>query len=205
MIREFDERRLIAELERLPVPSRIAFAASCAERQMRAHRLFRAQEPRANAAVVERALEDAWTVPDQITDAGVLERQLEEVMALIPQEDNVEISWTQTTTNAQNAAMAVAYTLRTRLSGDAQEAAWAARVAYEALDNFVINTECIDPGVPGGRSRILMHPLVQAELERQERDMQALLTASESQAAEVRRQLRDRAKAESAVFFGAAS
>ncbi|MCC6334914.1 MAG: hypothetical protein IT380_13135 [Myxococcales bacterium] len=102
------------------------------------------------------------------------EEQIETLMSLVPQEDSINGPWTQDATNAQNAGMAAIYALRTKLLGDPQEAAWAARVAYEALDNFVINSEDIDRNVRGAELRVLAHPLVQAELARQLSDIQDL-------------------------------
>ncbi|HZF51180.1 MAG TPA: hypothetical protein VE093_21120 [Polyangiaceae bacterium] len=98
--------------------------------------------------------------------------------------------------------MAVIYALRAKLTGEAQEAAWAARVAYEALDNFVINKDRIDTNKPGEELRVLLHSLVQAELNRQERDVRELLAASDRDVAMTVNQLRDRARAEAVVFFG---
>lgn len=202
MKRKFDEQKLIAQLVRLPVPLRIAFAASCAERQMRSYRLFKAQWLRAAPDAMQGALDDIWNRPYEVDDAGAFEEYVEGLMALIPQEASMQNSWSQEATNAQNAGMAVVYALRTMLRGEPQEAAWAARVAYEALDNFVINNEGIDPSTPGGQARVLMHPLIQAELRRQERDIQELLATSGQEITDAIMSLRARAKAEAADFFG---
>lgn len=92
--------------------------------------------------------------------------------------------------------------LRTRLTGEAQEAAWAARVAYEAIDNYVIKKEGINTNIPNGEPRLLSRPLVQAELGRQERDLCELLASIGGDAGRMLRQVRDRARAKAAVFFG---
>ena len=149
--------------------------------------------------------EEVWAEPNRVKNAPELTRQIEEVMALNPHEEDVEGPWTQDATNAQNAGMSVAYALRTRGTGEAQEAAWAARVAYEALDNFVINRENIDTNMPGAEQRILSHHLVQAELARQRRDLDELMAAADTEALSVLPRIRDRARAEAATFFGAAS
>jgi len=205
-MRKFDESKLVTELERLPIVFRVGFAAACAERQMSAYRLFEAASGGGGAPdSLEHALDHVWAEPTRTKSVAELEHQIEEVMALIPQEDGAQREWTQEATNAQNAGMSVVYALRTRLTGEAQEAAWAARVAYEALDNFVINKEAIDTSVPGGELRVVSHPLVQAELERQERDLRELLAASDGEVEKVLQQLRDRSRAESALFFGPVS
>jgi len=169
---------------------------------MPAYRLFEKQAGRVAPNALERALEEVWAEPSRTENAVELERQIEAVMGLIPQEDGVEGPWTQEATNAQNAGMTVAYALRTKFTGDAQEAAWAARVAYEALDNFIINKEGIDTNRPGEELRVLSHPLVQAEFDRQERDLRELLAARGREVAEVVKRIRDRARTEANIFFG---
>jgi uncharacterized protein YjaG (DUF416 family) len=204
-MRKFDESRLVVDLDRLHIPLRVAFAAACAERQMPAYRLFEAQAGRVAPNALESALEEMWTEPSRTKNAIDLEHQIEAGMALIPQEDCIEGPWTQEATNAQNAGMAVVYALRTKLTGEAQEAAWAARVAYEALDNFVINKDNIDTNRPGEELRVLSHPIVQAEFARQERDLRDLLAASGREFAEVVKRVRNRAMADATVFFGPVS
>lgn len=200
-MRMFDESALIAKLGRLPAPLRIAFATACAERQMPAYRRFGIQVGREVPDALEHALEEVWTDPSLVPDREGFEQRIEELMALIPQEEGFQQPWTQEVTNAQNAGMSAVYALRAKLGGEAQEAAWAARVAYEALDNFVINSENIDTNRPGEEQRVIAHPLVQAELARQHRDLDELDSGKQDPAALIAR-LRDRARAEAAVFFG---
>jgi hypothetical protein len=103
----------------------------------------------------------------------------------------------------EDAAAAVAYAYRCRQNGAAQEAAWAGGRAYEALDNWVINTEHIDTNQSGAEERVLSHPLVQAELGRQRRDLEELLgVRNEGAIADAVAQLRDQAKAEASTVFG---
>jgi uncharacterized protein YjaG (DUF416 family) len=201
MMLKFDEAKLVAELEQLSAPMRVVFAAACAERQMPAYKLFHSQTGQGDPDTLQHALDDVWQHPNM----AVSEEQIEEVMALIPQEDGFAGLWTQRATNAQNAGMSVIYALRTRLCGEAQEAAWAARVAYEALDNVVINSEGIDTNNPDGEHRVLSHPLIQAELARQHWNLDELRCASASDLANVIERVRNRARAEAAIFFGSIS
>jgi hypothetical protein len=95
------------------------------------------------------------------------------------------------------------YAYRCRQNEEAQEAAWAARHAYEAIDNWVINREDIDISERGAEQRVLSHPLVQAELARQRRDLEELLgVRDEGAVADALVRLRDRAKAEASIVFG---
>lgn len=169
---------------------------------MPAYRLFAMRTERNPTNSMEIALETLWADPNATENAADLERQIEAIMSQIPQENCVEGPWTQEATNAQNAGMAVAYALRTKLAGDAQEAAWAARVAYEALDNFVINTESIDTNTQDNELRVLSHPLIQAELGRQERDVRTLLAANNREIARTVQEIREQARAEAATFLG---
>ena len=115
-------------------------------------------------------------------------------MALIPGEDDEP--WVDSQIYAENAASAIAYTLKTLDGGAAQDATWAARTAYEALDSFVINKLGIE-----NEAQILAHPVVQAEFARQLRDLDELRVASPAPAAMIVR-LRARAREEATIFFG---
>lgn len=83
---------------------------------------------------------------------------------------------------AEDFGAAVVYTLRCVENGDPQEAAWAARCAYEAMDNVVLRRTGIDVNAPGAERRILADPLIQAELGYQEEDLSTLerFTGAES-------------------------
>ncbi len=59
-------------------------------------------------------------------------------------------------------------------TSDAQEAGWAARQVYEALDLWVTTRDNIDVDAVGADDRIVAHPLIQAELSRQRREIEEL-------------------------------
>jgi uncharacterized protein YjaG (DUF416 family) len=168
---------------------------------MPAYRRFATKDGRDCPDALEYALEEVWANPGQVRDREEFEQRIETLMALVPQEEGFRGPWTQEVTNAQNAGMSAVYALRAKLTGAAQEAAWAARVAYEALDNFVINSENIDTNKPGEERRIIAHPLVQAELARQHRDLEEL-DAGKQEVTSLIARLRDRARAEAAIFYG---
>ena len=194
----FDEKKLVADLKRLTPPLRVAFAAASAERQMPAYRSFISKHHVKNPDALERALHDAWVNPSK--RSAELQQQLDECMALIPQEDVVK-PWTEEANYAQDASISVTYTLRARITGEAQEAAWSARHAWESLYQFVIDRERLDINQTDDMARVLSHPLVQAELARQRRDLTELRNVSGENLQRVIAQVRDRAKAESKTFF----
>jgi uncharacterized protein YjaG (DUF416 family) len=203
MIERFDEAELIAKLKRLPVSFRAIFATACAERLMPTYRLFHSESGDGDPVAMSRALEDQWCNPVlPEVHKEVYEQQLEKIMGLIPQDDEIGASLTEKATYAQESGMSLAYALSARLTGEPQEAAWAARVAYEALDNFIINREDIDTNKPGGEQKVISHPIVQTELGRQQRDLDELLDSSSQDVQEISFRFRDRARAEARSFFG---
>lgn len=199
----FNQQELIAVLKQLPLILRVAFAAACAERQLPAYRLFLREDQALEQNDLVRALDDVWKNPSR-DNKMELQQQLQECMKLIPQEDAVS-QYTGPTSHAQEAGISAVYALRTRISGEAQDAAWSAQTAYESLDNFVINREGIDTNQPGGEARVLSHPLIQAELLRQQRDLNELYDIGDANNQHFITRIRDRARAESAIFFGSES
>jgi uncharacterized protein YjaG (DUF416 family) len=203
MIVRFDEEELVAKLRRLPIAFRVIFATACAERLMPAYRLFYTEVGDGDPVAMSRALQDLWSnpvLPEVHED--VYEQQLEKIMGLIPQDGKLGASWSDQAIYAQDSGMSLAYALRARLTGEPQEAAWSAQVAYSALDNFIINREGIDTNKPGGEQKVISHPIVQTELGRQQRDLNELLDSSDQDVQEISFRFRDRARVEAGSFFG---
>lgn len=128
-----------------------------------------------------------------------LSASIQDCLDLMQDED--EGSWDESRVYAEDAAAALAYAFRARASADRQEqeAAWAARRVYEALDYFVIHNIGVSTDGPAGEERVLSHPLIQQELGRQQRDLRELApsTIALTRAAD----LSLRAEAEGAFFF----
>jgi len=99
------------------------------------------------------------------------EAVLNRVAAILPTEDQAsEQGWDL----LDDAAAAVAYAIRTRLTGSSQEAAWSARRCYEYFDG-VANRALAAVGVAEpAESRLLAHDEVQNELARQHELLKAL-------------------------------
>jgi uncharacterized protein YjaG (DUF416 family) len=194
----YDERELIRKLDQLYPAAKVAFAAACAQRQLPCYIIFSNQTGRGDSDTLSAILERVWldALGSKMSDEEAL-LELDRCMALIPEED--EEPWVIEQVYAGDAASAVAYALRTRNTGASQEAAYAARVAYEALDHHVINRLGVD-----GDDRVLKHALVQAELARQHRDLDELRKHAGA-TAEMIAHIRDRARVEAAVFFGPVS
>lgn len=125
------------------------------------------------------------------------------VMRLIPKEDEGE--WVAEQGPADDAAASLAYALRCRQSGASSEAAWAARRAYEAMDYYAGHMKDNDCSYVEAEEDILSHPMVQAELGRQERDLRELESVGAMGLPEVMEQLKTRAQAEAQETWQARS
>ena len=133
----FDETVLMCVLNRLPVWKRVAFAAACAERLRPAYLSFSSRMARGSPREFEEILNCLWSDLDGSNTPGdEAEASIERCMSLIPREDDEP--WDESQVYAENAGTALSYALRCRQNGDSQEAAWAARHVYEALDHYVI-------------------------------------------------------------------
>ncbi|MGX9899078.1 DUF416 family protein [Arthrobacter sp. SA17] len=128
---DYDEMLLMLRLEPLDRSAKTAFAAACAQRLVPLSDRYSQQvgdslrEQR--LAVIVAAAWQAASGRD--IDATRLKAEAE---AMVPDEDDE--GWTAGRTYAGNAAAAAAYALRTWLTNDPQEAAWAARQLFDAAD-----------------------------------------------------------------------
>ena len=190
----FDETTVEARIEQLATTSRTAFAAACAERMALAYEKYSNRTGLGDPRLFKELLMRLWTDlgGERMSDAEI-DANIERAEELVPPEDS---SWVPEYPAADDAAAGLAYSFECRRNESAKEAVWAARRAYEALDDYVITNENIDTAAPGAESEVLSHRLVQAELARQSRDLDELregrITIN---------QLRDRAKAEATEFL----
>jgi uncharacterized protein YjaG (DUF416 family) len=199
----FNEQSLVKELERLHPLVRAVFAAASAQRLLPAYASFSRETGRGDAPTLIAVLERLWLdLQGDRLDTRQVRENIDRSMSLIPKEDEEDSGpWVPQQAWAEDAAAAVTYALRCRLNGQPQEAAWAARRAYEALDHFVISQEGIDVNSAASEERVLSHPLVQAELLRQRRDLDELLVANQQDVAQIAPRMRARAQAESEMVF----
>jgi hypothetical protein len=167
----FDEAILVAELATIPAGRQLAFAAAAAIRQLESYEWY-----------ARRLCPDAIARPREIAmmlwDESPGERHdwaecLAEVLGLMPEESD---EWTVFHSLAEDALASLAYAIRALLTADPQEAAWAARRGYEAVDQAAIRLMGIHPGPQEAEQAILKHALVQQELGRQRRDLLLIAT-----------------------------
>jgi hypothetical protein len=202
----YSREQLIKNLDQLSRSLRVIFAAACAERLLPAYFTSWALTGNGNPEVLARILARLWedVAGNPMTETEV-KANISTGMNLIPVDYHEP--WFVEQASAEDASAAVVFALTCRQNGNSQEAMWSAQRAHSAIDQFVIDREHIDVIPRGARERILAHPLIQAELARQRRDIDELLAAAAADA-DVRQtaeRFRARAKAEAAIVFGVPS
>lgn len=164
----FEEEQLRDQLSALPRPSRIAFAAACAARLENTARNLtiddRLELPlsRAIGGIV------AYLECGSPFDTKSAEKDL---LLAIPDEDaNPDFPFAV----AEDAAAAAVFALRAMRSDDTQDVAWAARRAYDTSDREALGALNVGAVGESGERYVLHHPIVQRELQRQLRDLEAV-------------------------------
>jgi uncharacterized protein YjaG (DUF416 family) len=162
----FDQTSLVTKLGSLPAKSQTAFATAVASRH-------RTTVPVTSTTKVEETIGELWRSVDTPDAVQVnWDHVLNEVLELVPEDTkNGDIR----VALVEDALSALAYAVRSWVSKDPQEAAWAARRGYEAADQAAIRTLGLVPGSAESERLILAHEFVQRELSRQELDYRQLL------------------------------
>ncbi|NTW40945.1 MAG: DUF416 family protein [Cellulomonadaceae bacterium] len=170
-VRTYDEQVVLHRLAGLDRRSRTAFAASCAERLLplfeRYARSVGAPELGSRLRAVVAAAWDAASggEVDVETYQGEAER-------MVPSDAD---EWTLETGYGQSAAAAAAYAIRTWLTDDPQEAAWAARQVYELADYAALQgSRGLELNAPGAEARVLASSAVQHALAAIDRTLDAV-------------------------------
>jgi uncharacterized protein YjaG (DUF416 family) len=201
---QFSRIDLVKKLDRLPMPRRLIFAATCAERLLPAYFTAWDLTGKGDPEMLARSLARPW---DDIAGEPMTENEVQVnidiCMDLVPQDYHEP--WFVEQASAEDASVALVYALTCRQSGDSQDAMWSAERAYNALDHFVVNRDNVDLNALGAEGRIVADPLIQAELARQRRDVDELLRVGDEDVQQIAARFRDRAKAESKIFFGVPS
>jgi uncharacterized protein YjaG (DUF416 family) len=202
MIR-FDEQDLVRQLQRMPNRLGVAFAAACAERQFPNYLRFSNATKHGNPNLLMRALRCVWDDIEGSSESPTLLREhLALCMSLLPSDDKGDFF--RLAYYAEDAVAAVAYAIEARLRSEVEEAVEAARRAYAALDEHVstiLDIQIIDQEQ---EERMVSHPLIQAELCRQQADLSQLQKIASGMINETDgiADLRRRAQSDAKVFFG---
>jgi uncharacterized protein YjaG (DUF416 family) len=163
----FDRQKVLDRLERLSPPSRTLFALSCAERLFPLYKAFSAKRAHAAPNLLRSTLDRLWDAA-RLKETPNVKPFLDEYESLIPGED---AEWMPLNPLAENAVAALVYACQ---SEEAQNAAWAAVQGYEAVEYIAHTLGEIDFNSPGAEIAILGTEYVQAEIQRQLRDLAEL-------------------------------
>jgi hypothetical protein len=116
---EFDERKLLTELEQLTDRLRAAFAAACAERQFQCYVRYSEISKNGDHHKLARALGCIWEdLGKAQADHTALERQLEVCMSLLPSGESEKLG---DGVFAENAVASVAFAIRARITESAKK------------------------------------------------------------------------------------
>jgi len=169
---KFDEKRLIADLRKMPDQTCAAFAAAAATRQLCSYERTAKGERRKSRSRPREILNKLWDdLLKGAIDPGEWEALLREAEGLLIDEDDIAViggAW------ADDAIASLLYAIRSVLGEKSQEAAWAARRAYEAAYRAATRALKLKSIRPEDISAINSHSFVQRELARQADDLGSL-------------------------------
>jgi uncharacterized protein YjaG (DUF416 family) len=196
----YDEIKNIQQLGQLETRARALFALMAATRILPWYQRFEEKmglgKPDQLTAVAQRL----WLALEAPVSKAELKVLLEESTALIPEE--VEPWDDQIYPYAEDAAAAVVYSASALFTSDVQDAAWAGRRAYEAIDYFIRSRLTGHPGTAIDENVLLSSPLIQAELARQRRDLRDVeIWENSGHPASQLKELKSRSESESEVMF----
>lgn len=168
----FDPERLAAALGRLRPRQRIAFGAACCVRMLPSYARFKEETGWGIDSPLKRAVDLCWhACGNRQPDRGELRRLLEECESSAPSSEDFQSLYTSA---AQDAAFAICsmidYLLEERISALVR----AGQYPTDSLDLLIQEMTNQDPLDPDLEEKILLHPLMQQELQRQARDLQEL-------------------------------
>jgi uncharacterized protein YjaG (DUF416 family) len=167
---KFDRQLLKDRLEGVSPRYRTLFALSIAERLFPLYQSFCEATGRGRPSYLRSTLDHLWELALR-GQTGREELFLSDYESLIPGED---AEWSPLNPLAENAVAALAYACQCQLTGDTESAAWAATQGYEAVDYIAHTLGRIEFTGPEAEAAILKSEYVQAELQRQLRDVAEL-------------------------------
>ena len=188
-MRMYDERALVARLEPLDRRAKTAFAAACAQRLLPLfERYARVVGATAHAHRLAEILAAAWDVSSgRVIDVQSIYYEVE---SMSPKD--YEGEWVMESGYGENAAAAVAYAIRTWLTDDPQEAAWAAFQMYEVAEYAATQAYAkVDPRLNITDDMVVGSEIAKAALLAIEEDLGVVASAPPSWL-----ELRQRAEAE---------
>jgi len=174
------EMELLERLKILPGRLMVAFALLTALRIYPAYKRFHDKTGRGTPGALALLVEQLWEdVNGKLMSENDVKLAAARALELVPAERD---GWeNESQPYAEDAAAAIAYALRTRLSFDPQEAVWAARRVYESAEHFAATSIQSSDGILKDEQRIMEQPFVLNEIARQRRDLDELTLLADSE------------------------
>jgi uncharacterized protein YjaG (DUF416 family) len=173
----FDEQSVKERLEEIGPRWRLLFAVSCAERLFPVYKLFSERTQQGAPNRLRSTLDQLWESARR-EETSREQPFLNEYEALIPGDDVERSKRTLLDPLAEDAVATLAYACQCQVTGETGDAVWAARRGYEAVDYVAHGLEDMDYDTPEAQAAILQKDYVQAELQRQLRDIGELERAA---------------------------
>ncbi|GGA46479.1 DUF416 family protein [Dyella nitratireducens] len=170
---KYDEQALKQQLSAMPERSIVAFALCCSTRQLNAFEAYADKFLPEKREAARHIVESLWATIIFGENTPVMwSEQLAIVEETYPDEQD---HWAPFHVYGGNALSSLIYTIRSLLaSADVQEAAWAARIAYESADQAALRSLDKMRGSPEIEQLVVASDIVQRELHRQSDDLQSL-------------------------------
>jgi len=160
---------MLVRIRRLPSVAQLAFGCACCQRLLPNFFAFEQATGWGEVAVLRNAVEYVWNLlPFGVAEANQVHQHIERCEALAPRSDDFD---SLLVTAAQDVCFSVCSLLDFVLHGDPKSIVQIATYATDSIDLFVQETENMAPGASDLEHRILMNPLMQKELKRQEADL----------------------------------
>lgn len=174
---KFDQHLLKDQLERVSPRCRMLFALVVAERLFPLYVLYNEKTARGRPNYLRSTLDHLWELALR-GQAGHKEPFLNDYESLIPAGDLVprsEVDSHPLSGLAEFAILALSSACQCQLTGESDSAVCAAESGgYAAVDNIANSLEGMDYGSPEAEAAIIKKDYVQAEIERQLRDLAEL-------------------------------
>lgn len=173
----FDDRSLGVRLEWIGPRWSFLFALAVAERLFPLYKLFSEITRQGATGRLRSTLDQLWE--DSLNAQTPYEHAfIREYEALIPGDDVERSKRTLLDPLAEDAVSAIAYACYYQATRDTKNAVWAAQCAYDTVDYIAHGLENMEYDTPEARAAVLKMDYIQAELQRQVRDLVELERAA---------------------------
>lgn len=168
----FDEDALQARSQGIGHRTRVALGVLCCERLFPNYVVFQRESGWGRPGTLREALDAVWQwLEDRSAETTALRSLQSEVEAAEPSTEDFDSLYVSA---ALDAATSVGALLQMVLENQEEGLAEIASYARDTVDMYVQEIERMDPADPSLEEQIRQHPLMQRELERQDKDFELL-------------------------------